>query len=116
MEDNGLILARCLRVILPLPPTRPTFPATILSNRNFSQSYGKPSTGVEIVSPVIIHLREHTLISSLLFQFSSEWKKNAAIIVPSPSPLPALPFSVSFPFEKAKEYRHESNRFVIRTY
>lgn len=104
------------RVILPLPPTRPTFPATILSNRNFSQSYGKPSTGVEIVSPVIIHLREHALISSLLFQFSSEWKKNVAIIVPSPSLLPALPFSVSFPFEKAKEYRHESNRFVIRTY
>lgn len=90
------------RVILPLPSTRPTFPATILSNRNFSQSYGKPSTGVEIVSPVIIHLREHALISSLLFQFSSEWKKNVAIIVPSPSPLPALLFPSRFLSKKRR--------------
>lgn len=44
-------------------------------------------------------------------------EKEKTIIVPSLSPLlSTLSSSVPFPFEKAKEYRYKSNRFVVRSY
>lgn len=59
------------------------------------------------MSLVIIHLREHALISSLLFQFSFEWKKRTvAIIVPS---LFLLSLLSSLPFFRLVSFRERND-------